>query len=100
MTVGRNIAEAISNHFTVEVERVDQLYLKLYRPLLQMPAVGTCFFRDVPHSAAPSLSESTQSLALRERSYDPCPEILSLVQRFRFGLETLQVLQASVIGHH
>ena len=53
MTVGRNIAEAISNHFTVEVERVDQLYLKLYRPLLQMPAVGACFSAMCPAAQRP-----------------------------------------------
>ena len=54
MTVARNVAEAISDHVTLEVECVDRLYLNLYQPLLQTPGGAACFFRSVRDNPVPS----------------------------------------------
>ncbi len=54
MTVARNVAEAISEHVTLEVECVDRLYLNLYQPLLQTPGGAAHFFRDIRGNPVPS----------------------------------------------
>ncbi len=54
MTVARNVAEAISDHVTLEVECVDRLYLNLYQPLLQTPGGAAHFFRNVRGNPVPS----------------------------------------------
>ena len=54
MTVARNVAEAISEHVTLEVECVDRLYLNLYQPLLQTPGGAAHFFRNIRGNPVPS----------------------------------------------
>jgi len=54
MTVARNVAEALCEHVTLEVECVDRLYLNLYQPLLQTPGGAAYFFRNVRGNPVPS----------------------------------------------
>ena len=54
MTVTRNVAAALSEHVTLEVECVDRLYLNLYQPLLQTPGGAAWFFRQVRGCPVPS----------------------------------------------
>ncbi len=54
MTVARNVAEALSEHVTLEVECVDRLYLNLYQPLLQTPGGAAHFFRTIRGNPVPS----------------------------------------------
>lgn len=54
MTVARNVAEALSEHVTLEVECVDRLYLNLYQPLLQTPGGAAHFFRNIRGNPVPS----------------------------------------------
>ena len=51
MTIARSVAEALSEHTTLELECIDRMYLNVYVPMLQTGAGTAHFFRCARHGA-------------------------------------------------
>ena len=54
MKVARNAAEVLVEHTTLELERIDRLYLNVYVPLVQSLAGVSYFFRQVRGNPGPT----------------------------------------------
>ena len=75
MSIARSVAEILADHSTLELERVDRMYLNLYVPLLQTPRGVAHYLCDVCGYQVPS------SVLLPPRSRDFVTAIKRIVTK-------------------